>query len=119
MRIKLKRIELLASDVIDAMSRDELIELTKLLQERMGTYQDYLFRVRRQAFGKKSEKSAGNNTTEDPPPKPPKDTGFVSGYDDSDDGGDDSDAPKKEGIVRLNLPPKPVGSTTTVIRPKS
>jgi transposase len=73
--VKLKKMEIVDESVILAMSRDELVDTIKRLQERLGTYQDRLFRARQQRFGAKSEKSKSDNPAENKPFGPPKPRG--------------------------------------------
>lgn len=75
MGVRLKKLEVLDDRVVEGMSQSELVDWVKLLQQRITTYEERLFRSNRQTYGSKSEKSESNNTENPKPDKPPKPRG--------------------------------------------
>ena len=74
MRVKLSKIELPEDATIDALNHDDLLALAKLWRVKISEYQSILFRVRRNLFGRKSEKSERPDAaaTESPEPSKPR-----------------------------------------------
>ena len=64
MGIRLKKLEVLDDTVVEAMTQPQLVDRVKLLQQRIATYEERLFRSNRQTFGSKSEKSEPNKIEE-------------------------------------------------------
>ena len=71
MRVRLKKLELLDDDVVDSLSKPELVGRVKELQERLAVLQEYAYRSNRQTYGSKSEKSEPDNTSENKVVEPP------------------------------------------------
>lgn len=75
-RVKLEKIELLNEAAIEALGKDELIDLAKQWRRKIQEYQGVLFRVRRGFFGRRSERtsSGGEAAAERTPPAPRRNT---------------------------------------------
>lgn len=56
-KIRLKKLELIDESAIEALTRDELVNLAKQWRQKIDEYQGVLFRIKRRIFGRKSERS--------------------------------------------------------------
>jgi transposase len=73
--IKLEKVKLLPESELEALSRDELVELAKTWRSSLEIYQGLYFKARKKLFGKSSEKSSSSSTPDSSSQDTPGDAG--------------------------------------------